>query len=216
MCDDSIIDAFRTQVSHDPSNAHLRVDALSRIQKARQSDKLNVEIICKRSEGIVTHEELRRAYRDFEIPNEGVNISNEIILGLIRASLHTSSKENLKIIANARNDPELNRLVEEVSTEFAPVDEDLLEYYAQNPVGLSNIGNTCYLNSLLQYIYTVKDIRETVLNMELYVENEDAEDWKGKVVDGRSLSRSYVGAAKERKLSTVVLIVHTPIIFLAY
>lgn len=32
------------------------------------------------------------------------------------------------------------------------------------PVGLYNIGNTCYLNSLLQYLFTVKPIRDIVLN----------------------------------------------------
>ncbi|KAF2968184.1 hypothetical protein GQX73_g5360 [Xylaria multiplex] len=32
------------------------------------------------------------------------------------------------------------------------------------PPGLKNIGNTCYLNSLLQYFYNVKPVREMVLN----------------------------------------------------
>ncbi|KAI6780794.1 ubiquitin carboxyl-terminal hydrolase [Emericellopsis cladophorae] len=36
------------------------------------------------------------------------------------------------------------------------------------PVGLSNIGNTCYLNSLLQYLFTVKPVRDIVTNYEAY------------------------------------------------
>lgn len=32
------------------------------------------------------------------------------------------------------------------------------------PPGLKNIGNTCYLNSLLQYFYNVRPVREMVLN----------------------------------------------------
>jgi ubiquitin carboxyl-terminal hydrolase 25/28 len=32
------------------------------------------------------------------------------------------------------------------------------------PPGLKNIGNTCYLNSLLQYFYNVRAVREMVLN----------------------------------------------------
>lgn len=39
----------------------------------------------------------------------------------------------------------------------APVDFTL-------PVGLDNIGNTCYLNSLLQYLFTVKPVRDVVLD----------------------------------------------------
>ncbi|KAI0870478.1 cysteine proteinase [Hypoxylon argillaceum] len=34
------------------------------------------------------------------------------------------------------------------------------------PPGLKNIGNTCYLNSLLQYFYNVKPIRDMVLDYE--------------------------------------------------
>lgn len=36
------------------------------------------------------------------------------------------------------------------------------------PVGLDNIGNTCYLNSLLQYLYTVEPVREVVLGFDEY------------------------------------------------
>ncbi|KAF9984836.1 ubiquitin-specific protease ubp2 [Mortierella antarctica] len=198
MGDDAVIDAFRTQVSHDVTAAHPLVDVLVEVQKKRKSDPLDIEIVCQRSEGIVTTAELRSAYRDFEIPECGEGISTEVLIGLIRASLHSGSKENLKIIATSRHDLDMNQLLD-VPLEDSPMEEDpILDlYYAQNPVGLSNIGNTCYLNSLLQYFYTVKEIRETVINMEAYMENEDSQDWKEKVIDGRVLSRQDVAEAKE-------------------
>ncbi|KAG0005422.1 ubiquitin-specific protease ubp2 [Entomortierella chlamydospora] len=197
MSDDIVIDAFLTHISHDMASAHQLMDVLVETQKRRKSEKLDIEIACRRSEGIVTTSELRSAYMDFDIPNFGDGISNEVLLSLLRASRESASAESLKIIAKARDDSSINRLLEEPLEEPMTGDPILDLYYAQNPVGLSNIGNTCYLNSLLQYIYTIKDIREAVMNMEAFVENEDAEGWEEKVIDGRNLSRQDVAEAKE-------------------
>lgn len=38
------------------------------------------------------------------------------------------------------------------------------------PVGCLNIGNTCYLNSVLQFLFTIKPLREMVLNCEGYLQ----------------------------------------------
>ena len=200
MADDVIIEAFRAQVSHDCTTFHPLVDALSEIRKQRKSDSLEIEVILQRSEGIVTTVELRSAYQYFEIPDNGEGISTEVLIGLIRGSLKSGSLENLRIIAKARDDPELYLLLEQPQEDIA-VDDPILDlYYALNPVGLSNIGNTCYLNSLLQYLYTIREIRETVLNMDAYIEDEQDEDWKEKIIDGRVLTKKDVAEAKESKL----------------
>ncbi|KAF9934605.1 ubiquitin-specific protease ubp2 [Linnemannia zychae] len=197
MADDLIIEAFQIQISHDVSTSHPLVDALSDIQRKRRSEKLEIEIICQKSEGIVTSIELMNAYRYFEIPNNGEGISTDVLIGLIRGSQKPDSMERIKIIAKARNDPEFNQLLRESEGDVQMDDPILDMYYALNPVGLSNIGNTCYLNSLLQYMYTVKEIRETVLNMDAYIENEQEDNWQEKTIDGRTLTKQDVAEAKE-------------------
>ncbi|KAG0052950.1 ubiquitin-specific protease ubp2 [Gryganskiella cystojenkinii] len=201
MNDDLILDTFQTQVGHDLTKAHVLVDALLEVKKTRNSEKLDFELVRLRSESIVSTMELRAAYRDFEIGESGEGISTEVLIGLLRASIHVGSKPNLEIIIKSRNDLEMSQITEDSfwAEDIPPELEDpILDlYYAQHPVGLANIGNTCYLNSLLQYMYTIRDIRETVMNMDAYLENESDPDWKEKVIDGRTLSRQDVAEAKE-------------------
>ncbi|KAI0017112.1 hypothetical protein F4780DRAFT_625224 [Xylariomycetidae sp. FL0641] len=52
------------------------------------------------------------------------------------------------------------------------------------PPGLKNIGNTCYLNSLLQYFYNVKVVRELVLNHEHILLPLDVESVKARRTGG--------------------------------
>lgn len=63
-----------------------------------------------------------------------------------------------------------------------------------NPVGLENIGNTCYLNSILQYLYTVQPIRDLV---ESYGENR---------LDVADIDKRRIGGSKS-KVQPVDLIV---------
>ncbi|KAF9315047.1 ubiquitin-specific protease ubp2 [Podila horticola] len=198
MTDEWILDAFRTQISHSPTSAHLRIDELIDIKNARRTEKMDVEIVLQRSEGVVCTRELENAYKAFDIPGGGRGISDVVLLDLLRASRSQGSKENLKIILKHRNNPNLNELVNLPDTDTADQEDvDLAIYHAQNPVGLVNIGNTCYLNSVLQYIYTVKDIRDAVINMEAYAKDESDSDWQGKVVDRQTLSKQNVAEAKE-------------------
>lgn len=77
----------------------------------------------------------------------------------------------LEAIADQSGDPKFKSdattLLNLYSAKDAGIDEPINEECSgpvdgSLPVGLHNIGNTCYLNSLLQYLYTVKPVREII------------------------------------------------------
>jgi ubiquitin carboxyl-terminal hydrolase 25/28 len=69
---------------------------------------------------------------------------------------------------------------------------------ADRPAGLQNIGNTCYLNSLLQYFFTIKELRDVVLDFDQYQETRPfSEIAETKRVGGRTLTEREIERAKK-------------------
>lgn len=56
------------------------------------------------------------------------------------------------------------------------------------PVGLTSHGNTCYLNSLLQYYFSIKPLRDVVLNYDKYKLDTSAHTEKKERVGQRKIS----------------------------
>jgi ubiquitin carboxyl-terminal hydrolase 25/28 len=82
------------------------------------------------------------------------------------------------------------------------------------PVGLQNIGNTCYLNSLLQFYFSVRPFREMVLDFETFqVDLEDEESLANKQVGSRKVTKKEVERSIRCKFHLHCL---TPLLYLAY
>ncbi|KAF9257095.1 cysteine proteinase [Marasmius fiardii PR-910] len=103
-----------------------------------------------------------RAYDVLEVPKE-VDESMLITVFTMRLEEQPTQvermQEALNVIAEIRNS---ERLREFIRTSRDP-GEATAVIPAEWPRGLNQLGNTCYLNSLLQYFYTIKDLRETLL-----------------------------------------------------
>lgn len=64
------------------------------------------------------------------------------------------------------------------------------------PVGLENIGNTCYLNSLLQFLFTIPELRNLVLNFDDVKMELTADNVARKRVGSRQISLREIERAQ--------------------
>ncbi|KAJ3343424.1 ubiquitin-specific protease ubp2 [Kappamyces sp. JEL0680] len=164
-----IIKAYERLKEARPFKGPVYMDYLLEIGKMKRSSTLEEYIAIEKSKGAVSQTELNRAYVLL-----GGSINDE-----------TSSRRILEIynylrVTNPSKIPELTESVRLIATYR---DCYTLNYYLNNdklpsfsdkmdldpvelPAGLNNIGNTCFLNSLLQFLFSIARIREFVLLFE--------------------------------------------------
>ena len=101
-------------------------------------------------------------------------------------------KNALTAIAKAKDS---RRLKNFLNSSMSPSEHPISEW----PVGLENIGNTCYLNSLLQFYFTIKPLRDLVLKINDFKMPIDEENLKSKRVGSRNVSEKEVHRAQQCK-----------------
>ncbi|KAG1770169.1 SNF2 family N-terminal domain-containing protein [Suillus placidus] len=114
---------------------------------------------------------------------------------------HQSDKwrKVLRTIAEVRDSSRLHHFLEEGKD---PGDV-VASTRADLPRGLNQLGNTCYLNSLLQYFYTIKELCEAVASMAnidmkaLEDEKYSEDDLKRHRVGGRLIMRCEILRSKK-------------------
>jgi ubiquitin carboxyl-terminal hydrolase 25/28 len=106
-------------------------------------------------------------------------------------------KDALRTIAYQRESEFLVIKAEDINAEIEPLPS------VNQPVGLNNIGNTCYLNSLLQFYYTINSIRDVVIGFETHRMDLDSAsaiaDIEKKKVGGRKITKNEILKAQKCK-----------------
>lgn len=122
-------------------------------------------------------------------------------------------KDALRVVAEARNSPALQRILQTNTSNSDAGWEASVAADPRIPVGLTNIANTCYLNSLLQYFFTVREMRETILTFEEHP-HADGDDQSQIRVGGRLVSPAEIKRSKRFVILLKTLfeqLIHAPV-----
>ncbi|EKM83956.1 hypothetical protein AGABI1DRAFT_67056 [Agaricus bisporus var. burnettii JB137-S8] len=141
-----------------------------------------------------------RAYKVLEVPE---NVDENMLITVFalriqeRPAQMDTMREALGVIADFRDSERLRQFL---LTGQDP-GEIKVEVRPDFPRGLNQLGNTCYLNSLLQYFYTIKELRETVMSttkLDATLEGKLTDDeLKKHRVGGRLVTRREIIRSKK-------------------
>ncbi|KAJ5606404.1 hypothetical protein N7510_009185 [Penicillium lagena] len=182
--DDFIITMYTAKVNDNPTSRELANRAVNLIAESRNSVAL--KHFVDTGETVAGEMDVSDAYRLLQIPDrtadEGAIVAAYTIC--VDDNPENAEKYNyaLSIIAKDMDSPLLKNMAG-ISTESS---RNLAEW----PVGLQNIGNTCYLNSLLQFYFSIRPFRDMVL---------DFETFQMDLNDQASLDHKQVGSRKVMK-----------------
>lgn len=201
ISDESIMESFGvilSRVTENQEKSELK-EALKIIANYKQSDLLVGILSSLQDSPEGPPLSLDEAFRILEIDRAVADDTFICAIYAIRIQdapgMTTKAREALKVISEDRNSQYIRRFLD---TGYAPAGEyDEQPVSPNRPVGLRNIGNTCFLNSLLQYYFAIKVFRDTILEQNSFTE-EDPHDQRpvSKRVGGRLISPMEVLRSK--------------------
>ncbi|KAJ2747791.1 Gluconate transport-inducing protein [Coemansia sp. BCRC 34301] len=199
--------AYRRRVEEDAETggprAQRRYDALAAVCAARvASPELLTLVDAERDRGLVAASAVRSACGVlFGDPLINVNmVDSDTLRDVFGARLSATRNPaerlelaaHLAVLACAKGDAELERHAALVKASAdAP---QRITARMQAPVGLANIGNTCYLNCMLQCLFSVAPVRSAVLRFGDGVTWNESCDL-GRTDEGRRLTEEEVRRA---------------------
>lgn len=181
-------------MNDNPATKELSRRAVELIAQSRKSEGLSY--FLKTGEAGTSDMDVADAYRLLQIPDRTIDDGAIMAAYTICVDEAPAQAEKynqaLNLIAQEKNSTLLGSMVPGFS---AQPDRDLSEW----PVGLQNIGNTCYLNSLLQFYFSVRPFREMVLDFESFKMEFDEEDIAKKQVGSRKVQKQEVERSQRCK-----------------
>ena len=182
-----------TQVGENAANEKLARDCIFLIAEKRNSEALRQWL--NTGELVETEMDFGQAYARLDITDR--TVEDELVLAAYNSAVQDAPSqmpELRRAIRAIGKDRKSHYLLGHIDNVLGG-DRTLSEW----PVGLENIGNTCYLNSLLQFYFTIRPLRELVLHIEEHRMDTEASTFGRKQVGSRRVSRKEVERAQKCK-----------------
>ncbi|KAL1303261.1 hypothetical protein AAFC00_006675 [Neodothiora populina] len=179
MGDEAIIALYGTKIGDSPENSEAAQKAVKIIADERKSGAL---------QGFLTTGEL--SSYEMDLPEACKHLQIEFNPHMDEAVLSTAFDFALMDNPGQRTQQAIaavRRAMHEPSTRVDTARENW-------PVGLISHGNTCYLNSLLQYYFTIKPLRDLVLDIDQYKFDLSSHETKSERVQSIHLKRYEIEA----------------------
>ncbi|KAF3897601.1 Ubiquitin carboxyl-terminal hydrolase [Trichophyton interdigitale] len=181
--DDFVISMYTAKISDSPDSKEVAKRAVRLIADSRKSEAL--QHFLKTGEAASAQMDIGDAFRLLQIPDRSVDDAAIIAAYSVCCSEAPEQidtyRQALAVIAEESGSAVIRSMLVDDS---APANRALLDW----PVGLRNIGNTCYLNSLLQFYFTIQPFRNMVLDLDRYKTELDEEVIRNKKVGSRKVS----------------------------
>ncbi|CUS10447.1 unnamed protein product [Tuber aestivum] len=191
--DQYILSTYKVRVGDNPNDEIVARNALKVIAENRQSN-----ILYGFLEGNLyeTPLEIGAAYSRLGI--DDYSLSDDLIVHVFELRKDDTPSQTRDLRAALRSIGQ-NRDSARIQSYLETGNADgIAKGSVEWPVGLENIGNTCYLNSLLQFYFTVRPLREMILNIDQFQEEEiNDEVVERKRVGGRKVSKKEIERAKK-------------------
>ncbi|KAF2399848.1 cysteine proteinase [Trichodelitschia bisporula] len=187
VADEYIITLAATRIGDRPSDQETCRNVVRVIAEERNSDFIRNWLITGEVQPEYAEDELTSAYKFFQINERNSDLSLEVL----------ETVRQVKVLDDPHLEKEARKHYEVLLRHITGTGAMGKPDYA-NPVGLSNMGNTCYLNSLLQYFFALTPLRKIILDFDSYkMALSSTETFQPKKVGGREISRREVEKTQE-------------------